>query len=210
MKTFWTIFYNIVIIPVFYVGIQFGGLINSKIRKGINGRRRIFEDLILNAAELDKSKKLIWFHSSSLGEFEQAKPIIQELKERKDINILVTFFSPSGYENSKKYPYADLVSYIPFDSARKAQDFIRIISPDLAVMMRYDIWPNHIWALNKAEIPCILVDATMKENSARKLPIIRNFHKHLYRNIARILISFLSFNSWIIGLACSNSPREDE
>lgn len=187
MKKIWIILYNVLIIPVFFLGIQIAGLLNSKIRTGIRGRKRLFEDLIVNATSLNKSKKLIWFHSSSLGEFEQAKPIIKELKEKLNINVLVTFFSPSGYENSKKYPYADLASYIPFDSASNAKKFIQIIKPDLAVMMRYDIWPNHIWEMKKALVPCYLVDATMKQHTARKLPFINNFHKHLYSDITKIL-----------------------
>ena len=163
------------------------GLFNSKVRRGLKGRKRIFENLVIDAAALDKSKKLVWFHSSSLGEFEQAKPIIEELKKRKDINVLVTFFSPSGFENSRRYPYADLVSYIPFDTVTNAENFINIVKPDLAVIMRYDIWPNHIWKMNKAKIPSFLVDATMKENSLRKIVLIKNFHENLFNNITRIL-----------------------
>jgi 3-deoxy-D-manno-octulosonic-acid transferase len=187
MKKIWNLFYNIIIIPALYVSLNLMGLFNAKVRKGLRGRKRIFENLVLDAVFLDKSKKLIWFHSSSLGEFEQAKPIIEELKKRKDINILVTFFSPSGYENSRRYPYADLVSYIPFDTVSKAENFLRIVKPDLAVIMRYDIWPNHIWEMKKASIPTFLVDATMKENSLRKIPLIKDFHVNLFKNITRIL-----------------------
>ncbi|MDP4116075.1 MAG: glycosyltransferase N-terminal domain-containing protein [Bacteroidota bacterium] len=163
------------------------GLFNDKTKRGLAGRKRVFEDLIVSAASLDKSKTLIWFHSSSLGEFEQAKPIIEELKKDSSINILVTFFSPSGYENSRKYPYADLISYMPFDTSFNAERFIKIVKPNLAVIMRYDIWPNHIWAMKKAGIPVYLVDATMKKDSPRKWILIKNFHKHLFRNIDRIL-----------------------
>lgn len=187
MNILWSLFYNIITIPLLHLVLNIMGLFNSKIKRGLRGRKRIFENLILNALTLDKSKRLIWFHSSSLGEFEQAKPIIEELKKRKDINILVTFFSPSGYENSKKYPYADLVSYIPFDTASKAENFVNIVKPDIAVIMRYDIWPNHISALKKNNIPIFLVDATMKNKSPRKLPIIKSFHKNLFKNITRIL-----------------------
>ena len=187
MKNIWPLLYNYLIIPVFYISVRFLGLFNSKVRRGIKGRKRVFEELILNAAGLNKTKKLVWFHSSSYGEFEQAKPIIKELKKNNDFNILVTFFSPSGYENSKKYPYADLISYIPLDTKQNAELLIKIANPSLAVMMRYDIWPNHIWALRKADIPCYIVDATMKEKSARKFPVIKNFHKNLYKNFTRIL-----------------------
>ena len=187
MKKFWFLLYNITVIPFLYLSIRFVGLFNKKVVRGIKGRDRLFEELILDAAALDKSKKLIWFHSSSLGEFEQAKPIIKELKNDKDINVLITFFSPSGYENSKKYPYADLISYIPFDTYSNAVKFIKIVRPNLAVMMRYDIWPNHIWAMKKFNIPCFIVDATMKSNSSRKWPVIKDFHKILYKNITKIL-----------------------
>jgi len=153
----------------------------------LKGRKRIFEELILNSSGINKLNKLIWFHSSSLGEFEQAKPIIEELKKNKGINILVTFFSPSGYENSRKYPYADLVSYLPFDTKTNADRFIQIVKPDVAVIMRYDIWPNHIWSMKNFNIPTFLVDATMKRNSKRKLPLVKSFHKQLFRDISKIL-----------------------
>jgi 3-deoxy-D-manno-octulosonic-acid transferase len=187
MKKLSILFYNILVIPFLYLTLRFIGLFNAKTKKGIQGRKRVFEELILDAAALDKSKKLIWFHSSSLGEFEQAKPIIKELKKNNKINILITFFSPSGYENSKKYPYADLVSYIPFDTKANADTFIRIVRPDLAVLMRYDIWPNHIWAMKEFNVPSYIVDATMKSTSRRKYPLIKNFHKVLFKDVTRIL-----------------------
>jgi 3-deoxy-D-manno-octulosonic-acid transferase len=187
MKKFWFLFYNLLIVPVLYLGVQIAGLYNKKVKRGIKGRQRIFEELIVNSAAIQKANKLIWFHSSSLGEFEQAKPIIEELKKNKGINILVTFFSPSGYDNSRKYPFADLVSYLPFDTKANAAKFILIVKPNLSVLMRYDIWPNLIWAMNSFNIPIFLVDATMKENSHRKFPIIKNFHKYLFRDMTKIL-----------------------
>jgi 3-deoxy-D-manno-octulosonic-acid transferase len=187
MKTISYLFYNIIVLPLLYISLQILSLFNKKTRRGIKGRKRVFEELIVNSAFLDKSKKLIWFHSSSLGEFEQAKPIIEELKKDSRINILVTFFSPSGYENSRKYPFADIVSYIPFDTASNAEKFIKIIHPDLVVIMRYDIWPNHIWQMKKHNINTFLVDATMKEDSSRKLPLIKKFHRNLFRELTRIL-----------------------
>jgi len=187
MKKIWFLIYNIFVIPVLYVLIHTAGLFDKKVKRGITGRKRIFEELILNAAALDKSKKLIWFHSSSLGEFEQAKPIIEELRKDKGINILVTFFSPSGYENSRKYPHADLISYIPFDTYSNAKRFIQIVRPNLAVIMRYDYWPNIVWAMRDFNVPCFIVDATMKPNTSRKFPLIKNFHKNLYSTITKIL-----------------------
>jgi len=187
MKLLFNIFYNYLILPLLYVALRFAGLFNKKIRTGIIGRKRVYEELILNATSINKNKKLIWFHSSSLGEFEQAKPIIERLKEEKDVNVLITFFSPSGYENSKKYPYADLIAYIPFDTKSNAEKFIAITNPTLAVIMRYDIWPNMIISLKNKSIPIYLVDATLRSNSPRKYPLLKSFHKILFSSFSRIL-----------------------
>lgn len=187
MKLIYYIVYNYFILPVLYAALRIAGLFNTKIKNGINGRKRVYENIIIAATSINKNKKLIWFHSSSLGEFEQAKPIIEKLKQEKDVNILVTFFSPSGYENSKKYPYADLISYIPFDSKFNTQKFVLIIKPALTVIMRYDLWPNIIEELNKNNIPIFLVDATLRSNSPRKFPIIKSFHKILFGYLTKIL-----------------------
>lgn len=187
MKTVWQFLYNFIVIPHLYTVLRLLGLFNMKTQRGINGRKRVFENIIINALRLDKSRPVIWFHSSSLGEFEQAKPIIQKLKKEKEVNLIVTFFSPSGFENSLKYPYADIVSYIPFDTAHNAKTFIQIVKPAIAVMMRYDIWPNHIWTMIKEGVPVFIVDATMRSDSPRLLPIIKNFHKYLFKDLERIL-----------------------
>lgn len=187
MKLIFSIFYNFLVLPLLYTSLRIAGLFNKKIRAGILGRKRVYEELILNATSINKNKKLIWFHSSSLGEFEQAKPIIEKLKREKDVNVLITFFSPSGYENSKKYPYADLISYIPFDTKSNAERFLAITNPTLAIIMRYDIWPNIITSLRKQNVPIYLVDATLRSNSPRKYPILNSFHKILFENLSKIL-----------------------
>jgi len=187
MNLIFYIFYNYIVLPLLYVALRFTGLFNKKIRAGILGRKRVYEELILSATSINKNKKLIWFHSSSLGEFEQAKPIIERLKQEKNINVLVTFFSPSGYENSKKYPYADLIAYIPFDTKSNADKFIAVTNPTLAVIMRYDVWPNMIIALKNKNVPIYLVDATLRSNSPRKYPLLKSFHKILFGSLSRIL-----------------------
>ena len=187
MNLIFNIFYNYLVLPFLYSALRIGGLFNKKIRTGIRGRKRVYEELILSATSINKNKKLIWFHSSSLGEFEQAKPIIERLKQEKNVNVLITFFSPSGYENSKKYPYADLISYIPFDTKSNAEKFIAITNPTLAVIMRYDVWPNMISSLKAKNIPIYLVDATLRSNSPRQYPLIKSFHKILFGNLTRIL-----------------------
>ncbi|GAB6283267.1 MAG: glycosyltransferase N-terminal domain-containing protein [Ignavibacterium sp.] len=183
----WLSLYNLFVVPILYSSFRLLGIFNSKVKEGVNGRKRLLEDLILNATKLDKTKKLIWFHSSSLGEFEQAKPIIERLKKKSNVNILITFFSPSGYLNSKNYPYADLISYIPFDTKGNVKRFITIVNPSVAVFMRYDLWPNIIKEIHKNKIPILLVDATMRKNSPRKFFIGKSFHKSLFKMITKIL-----------------------
>ena len=131
MKKFWSIFYNIIFLPTLFLILQILGFFNQKVKKGIVGRRRVFEELIIATRQLNSNRKNVWFHSASLGEFEQAKPIIEKLKEKQNVNIIITFFSPSGYENSRKYPYADLISYLPFDTISNADKFVRIVKPIL-------------------------------------------------------------------------------
>ena len=187
MKKHWFILYNISVVPLIYISLIIASLFNSKIKRGVKNRSSLFDSLKEKINLIDRSKKLIWFHSASLGEFEQAKPIIKKLYHEKEINIIVTFFSPSGYENSLKYPYADVISYLPFDTSKNARMFLEIVKPDLAVFMRYDIWPNFIWKICELNIPAMIVDATMRKNSKRKLPIIKNFHDTIYKCFNKIL-----------------------
>jgi len=187
MKTVWFYFYNILALPLLKLVIYFLSIFNKKIREGIKGRKRLYEDLIINLTGIDRSKKIIWFHSSSMGEFEQAKPIIEQLKKNIEVNILVTFFSPSGYKNSLKYPHADIISYLPYDSVGNAKRFVSQVRPSAVLFMRYDFWPNIIWSLSRYKIPSFIVDATMKKKSKRKWPIAKQFHSSLFNNFLRIL-----------------------
>lgn len=186
MKIYYLL-YNYIVFPVIFLMASLLYPFNAKIRKGIKERKKLFENLIINLAGIDRGKKIIWFHSSSMGEFEQAKPIIESLKKEGNYTIVVSFFSPSGYDNSLRYPYADVVSYIPLDTPIRTARFLSLVRPSLAVFMRYDIWPNVIWELNKRNIPSFIVDATMREKSRRKLPIAKGFHKGLYKEITKIL-----------------------
>lgn len=187
MKKFWYFFYNLIIIPVGKIIIAFSFLYNKKIRTGINDRKKLFENLIIDLAGIDRKKKMIWFHSASMGEFEQAKPIIERIKKERDFNIIITFFSPSGYRNSLKYPHADIISYIPFDTPFLTERFLNLVRPGITIFMRYDIWPNMIWQLEKKRIPYFIVDATMRSNTKRYWPIVKDFHKVLFAGVTRVL-----------------------
>lgn len=184
----WRIIYNILAVPLGWLTFQILRLFDRKVRRGVRGRRLLFQRLAANVARLPSGGKRVWFHSSSLGEFEQAKPIIRRLKERfPDLQIVVSFFSPSGYEHSRTYRFANFITYMPFDSHANAVRFINTLKPTLAIMVRYDIWPNHIWALRTKGVPCLIANATLRENSIRKLPLVRQFHRSVYKAFACIL-----------------------
>jgi 3-deoxy-D-manno-octulosonic-acid transferase len=185
---FWQFFYNCIIVPLGWLGFRVAGLLNSKVKRGIQGRERLFSDLEAQMQLLDPVPKRIWFHSSSMGEFEQAKPIIVRLKRHHpDIKIIVSFFSPSGYEHSKNYKFADVITYIPFDSHRNATRFVNLIKPSALVMLRYDVWPNHLWVAQRNNIPTFIASATLQSKTARSVPVIHQFFKALYNSVDYIL-----------------------
>jgi 3-deoxy-D-manno-octulosonic-acid transferase len=187
MKNIWYLVYNIIVIPFLKSMLFVGKLFNPKIRTGVEGRKKLFENLIIDLTGIDRKKKMVWFHSASMGEFEQAKPIIEKLREDKNVNIIITFFSPSGYNNSLKYPHADVIAYFPYDTPGMTNRFLNLVRPNLAVFMRYDIWPNMIWQLEKKGIPSFIVDATMRKKTPRKWPVSKSFHKSLFTRVTRIL-----------------------
>ncbi len=187
MQRFWHLVYNFIAIPLFWLLLQVGALVNRKIRRGIRGRRGLLQRLEVDIQKLAKSQR-IWFHSSSMGEFEQAKPIIAALHRKyDDLDIIVTFFSPSGYEHSRNYKLATLITYIPFDTRSNARRFLELIRPSAAIMVRYDIWPNHVWELRRRNIPTFIANATLRKDSSRLYPILRNFHRQVYESVTSIL-----------------------
>lgn len=187
MQRFWFFIYNIIVIPIFGALLQVASLVNKKIRRGLRGRKGLFEQLEHDVKKLTASRRL-WFHSSSMGEFEQAKPIIAALrKQYDDLDIIVSFFSPSGYEHSKNYKLATLITYIPFDNISSARRFLDLIQPTAAIMVRYDVWPNHVWELHRRNVPTFIANATLRKNSKRHLIVVRNFHRHLYETLTAIL-----------------------
>jgi 3-deoxy-D-manno-octulosonic-acid transferase len=187
MQIVWQYLYSYLVIPMLWTLLQGAGLVDRKVRRGIQGRKGLEETLRTRMANLAPGLR-VWFHASSMGEFEQAKPIIAELKRRRpDIRIITTFFSPSGYDHSRSYQLADVISYLPFDSRSGARMFVELTRPDAAIMVRYDVWPNHIWELRRKGIPVMIANATMRSTTPRRLPLIRSFHHHLYDAIDRIL-----------------------
>ncbi len=134
-------------------------LFNNKIRLFFTGRKEVFSKITFL-----KNKKTVWFHAASLGEFEQARPIVEQIKkDHPEFKILVTFFSPSGYEIRKHYKLADVVCYLPLDSKPNAKKFIEIVNPAMAIFIKYEFWPNFLNELKRKEIPTILVSGILRE-----------------------------------------------
>ncbi|MEX0736154.1 MAG: glycosyltransferase N-terminal domain-containing protein [Bacteroidota bacterium] len=187
MQRLWFLLYNYIAIPAFWLLLWLAYPFKSKIRRGIRGRRKLFERLDRQVRTLQASRR-IWFHSSSMGEFEQAKPIIAALrKQYADLDIIVSFFSPSGYDHSKSYKPASLITYLPFDTRGNARRFLDLIQPTVAIMVRYDVWPNHLWELRKRGIPTFIANATLSRKSSRHSLLLKNFHRHLYNELTAIL-----------------------
>ena len=138
-----SIFYNIFFIPAARLASFFLRPLLPKLKQRETSAEKVF-----NALPDFKNDKVVWFHAASMGEFEQAKPVIEDIKARSNnIKIVCSFYSPSGYVNQKNYEYADSVCYMLFDSISNANLFIEKISPEVAVFIRYDIWRNHLKTL---------------------------------------------------------------
>ncbi len=215
-NTFWINFYNVIVVPIFFVLLKLTALISPKIKTALQERKNLFIDLKNSINILDKQKINLWFHSSSVGEFEQAKPIIEKLIASRKFNIITSFLSPSGFKSAKRYEFSDLVTYYPFDSLKNIKQFIDLIDPPALILMRYDIWPNSVYEMTRRKKPVILVDATMKKNSPRKYPIIKKFHKHLFSHFTRIFTiseddknEFLSFGIEESKLKVAGDTRYD-
>ncbi len=138
---------------------------NEKANFWVAGRNDIFEKL--STAFNDNNSKVIWMHCSSLGEFEQGRPIIEELKKRNEkLNVLITFFSPSGYEVRKNYAGADWVFYLPMDSQKNAFQFFDIVKPSLILFVKYEFWFYYLTEAKKRQIPLLLVSGIFRADQA--------------------------------------------
>ena len=148
---------------LYRAAIRIASLWNNKAKLWSNGRKNIFDRL---GAELrDQDSKIIWFHCSSLGEFEQGRPVMENLKKQiPNSKFLLTFFSPSGYEIRKDYKGVDWVFYLPLDSKKNARTFFDIVKPVLAVFVKYDFWYYYLNECKKRKTPLLLVSGIFRKD----------------------------------------------
>jgi 3-deoxy-D-manno-octulosonic-acid transferase len=148
------------IIYIFRVLINIVSLVNHKAFLWVKGRRKWASKLKEN---IGSGENTIWFHCASLGEFEQGRPVIERIKDKApDIKIVLTFFSPSGYEISKNYKLADYICYLPADTPGNASEFISIIKPSVAIFVKYEFWNNYISELSERNISLYLVSGIFR------------------------------------------------
>ena len=154
-------------------------MFHSKAKKWNNGQKHVWEGL--ESAFVNNRKPVAWFHTASMGEFEQGKPIIDAFSnEYPDYFILVTFFSPSGYEVRKNAPGIDYVSYLPFDGASTSERFLDLVNPSMVFFVKYEFWYFYLHELKKRNINTILVSAIFRENQ-----LFFKWYGGFFRNILR-------------------------
>ena len=153
------LFYNIGM-WLFAGGVQIAALFNAKARLFAQGRRDQFTRL---RDAIKASTPIAWFHCASLGEFEQGRPVMEAYRQQyPQHKILLTFFSPSGYEVRKNYDGADWVFYLPIDTPRNARRFLKIVHPHIAIFIKYEFWDNYLRQLKKQAIPTYIVSAIFR------------------------------------------------
>lgn len=143
--------------------IKIVALWNPKAKQWVEGRKNIFEQM---ARKISKSDRIVWLHVASLGEFEQGRPIIEQIrKEHPEYKILLTFFSPSGYEIRKNYEGADYIFYLPIDTPLNVKRFLDITHPEIAIFVKYEFWLNYLYELKARNIRTFVISAIFRADS---------------------------------------------
>jgi 3-deoxy-D-manno-octulosonic-acid transferase len=168
--------YNISLL-LYRLGIQIAALFNKKAKSWITGRKNLLEEY-RNIFKNNK-KPVAWFHCASLGEFEQAKPIIEDDYIQKNFFVLVTFFSPSGYENINNYAFANAKLYLPLDTSSNMRKVIKIVNPKLVCFIKYEFWYNFINELHQQKVATYLISGIFRGNQVFFKPYGAWFLKHL-------------------------------
>ena len=174
--------YNL-IIYLYLLGVAVYSRFNDKVRKMWRGEREAFRIL---REKVDPNAKYVWFHAASLGEFEQGRPLMEQLRrDHPEYKILLTFFSPSGYEVRKNYEGADIITYLPLDTITNARRFLRTIRPVMAFFIKYEFWYNYLHILKHRGVPVYSVSSIFRPDQV--------FFKWYGRQYGRVLNCFTHF-----------------
>lgn len=192
--------YNI-IMYIYQAGIAIYSHFNEKVKKMWIGERATFGVL---QKQVEPNAKYVWFHAASLGEFEQGRPLIEKIKkEYPNYKILLTFFSPSGYEVRKNYEQADIVTYLPIDTVANAQRFLRIVRPVMAFFIKYEFWYNYLHILRHRNIPVYSVSSIFRPNQIFFRPYGRQYaavlkcfsHFFVQNDLSKSLLAKIGINN---------------
>ncbi|MBQ4393127.1 MAG: 3-deoxy-D-manno-octulosonic acid transferase [Prevotella sp.] len=174
--------YNL-LLYLYTLGVAVCSLFNEKVRKMWRGEREAFRIL---KEKVEPGARYVWFHAASLGEFEQGRPLMEQLRrDHPDLKILLTFFSPSGYEVRKNYEGADIICYLPLDTPTNARRFLRLIQPEVAFFIKYEFWYNYLLILKKRGIPVYSVSSIFRDGQV--------FFRWYGRQYGRVLKCFTHF-----------------
>lgn len=178
--------YNIIIYIVQF-GVAVASLFNEKVRKMWRGEREAYNIL---KEKVDPDARYVWFHAASLGEFEQGRPIMERLREEHpEYKILLTFYSPSGYEVRKNYEGADIICYMPIDTPANARRFLRLVRPVMAFFIKYEFWYNFLHILKHRGVPAYSVSSIFRPDQ-----IFFRWYGHGYRRVLRCFTHFFVQN----------------
>ena len=167
-----------IVISLYTLGVAVMSLFSDKVKKMWRGEREAFSIL---KRSVDPGARYVWFHAASLGEFEQGRPIIERLRlEHPEYKILLTFFSPSGYEVRKNYNGADIICYLPLDTYMNARRFLNLVHPEMAFFIKYEFWKNYLDELHKRRIPVYSVSSIF-----RREQIFFKWYGGTYRNVLK-------------------------
>ena len=162
-------------------------LFSPKMKLFVEGRKTVFTEIKQKIVSTDKT---IWFHAASLGEFEQGLPVIEQIKLKFPLHkIVITFFSPSGYEVRKKHPIADVIVYLPLDTKQNAEEFISLVHPEMVFFIKYEYWPNYLNELKKNAITTYLISGILRENQ-----VFFKWYGGFYRNCLQTFTYFFVQN----------------
>ena len=174
--------YNL-IIYIYLLGVVIASFFNEKVRKMWRGERDAFRVL---REKTDPNAHYVWVHAASLGEFEQGRPLIEEIRrKRPDLKILLTFFSPSGYEVRKNYEGADIICYLPLDTITNARRFLRTVRPEMAFFIKYEFWYNYLHILKHRHVPVYSISSIFRDGQV--------FFRWYGRQYGKVLKCFTHF-----------------
>lgn len=181
MRGIWTLAYNLLIVPGLFLLANLAAPFIPKLKEGLMARRISKKQWKEALKKIPRDVPRILFHATSVGEWEQAVPLIERFKsDHPHLYVVVSFYSPSGYNYVKKHPDVDLKVYLPFDSYPGAYEFLSTLRPSLWVISKFDIWPNHMFVAKRLKIPVVLIAATLSSNSGRTRGLAGSLSKAVY------------------------------